>query len=149
MADEQEGRSPDTHEQVVVSETISDLDQLRESLTTAAARASRISPNLGQDYLAVSEDRVRLCLKIRDEILQAKGFWHLPLGILASLVAALVTTKSFKDTLGLSGAVWEALFVLACLVCVFRLLRGWWLWRSLPVRDQDLEVVIRCLKGHP
>ena len=82
-----------------------------------------IHKSLGQEVIVTTVDKVRLCLMVNRDCLIAKREWVLPLGILVTLLTAFFAAD-FRD-FGVKAPVWEAIFILASLVCAL------WLAKSL------------------
>jgi hypothetical protein len=84
-------------------------------LTDQMARESTITTNVGQQLIAVTKDRLELCLIHHRERLESRQRWLLPLGILVPIVLALLTAD-FKDGLGIRASTWQAVFLLLAAV---------------------------------
>lgn len=84
-------------------------------LTDQMARESTITTNVGQELIAVTKDRLELCLIRHRERLESRQRWLLPLGILVPIVLTLLTTD-FKDSLGIKASTWQAVFLLLATV---------------------------------
>jgi len=69
-----------------------------------------IFPNLNQQVIMTTEDRLRICLIENLKRAEKKYDWIAPLGILISIVTTFVTT-SFKSIV-LSSQTWEAIFII-------------------------------------
>ena len=66
--------------------------------------------NLEQVGIAITEDRLRLCLHKAIGNLGTKREWWTPVALLVTLVLAL-TTAEFKDRFAFSAATWQAFFL--------------------------------------
>lgn len=75
---------------------------------------------LSDKVVVITEDRLELLLEDGINKIRSKNAWVAPAGILASCVAALTTTASFRDFLGIKAAAWQAVFLLLA-ICSF----GW------------------------
>lgn len=128
---------------VVETITVSDLSPLREALASEVARQQTIFLSVDQDLVVASADRLRLRLQRYQDAVRARRSWEAPLGILASLIAALATSQ-FKDTLGVASQTWEAMFVIASLI--FAGLLVWDLIRAFRSRHHTIESVIDSLR---
>ena len=69
-----------------------------------------IFPNLNQQVIMTTEDRLRICLIENLKKAEKKYDWIAPFGILIAIVTTFVTT-SFKNVV-LSSQTWEAIFII-------------------------------------
>lgn len=70
--------------------------------------------NIASELILITEDKVKLVLIEKfNEVTDLKA-WGAPLGILVTLITALVTMEP-QQSLGLDKAVWHAVFILATL----------------------------------
>ena len=69
-----------------------------------------IFPNLNQQVIMTTEDRLRICLIENLKKAEKKYDWIAPLGILIAIIIAFVTS-SFNDVF-LSSQTWEAIFII-------------------------------------
>ena len=101
-----------------------------------------VHKNLGQDVIVVTMDKIRLCLIKHRDSLANKHEWLTPFGLFVSLGTTLVAAD-FKEFV-LSKPVWEAVFIIACLVCgVWFMRAAMKAWRH---RDAgDIESILREL----
>jgi hypothetical protein len=100
--------------------------------------------NVSQELIAVTADKVRLCLRDYKDSLKARDKWIAPAGILATLLTTLATTE-FKAFFGLEAAGVKALYVLTAILCAI------WLCVSLvrllqASRSDDVESIVLELK---
>ena len=110
-------------------------------LTDQMARESTITTNVGQELIAVTKDRLELCLIRHRERLESRQRWLLPLGILVPIVLALLTTD-FKDSLGIKASTWQAVFLLLATVStIWTLILG--IYRRKVSMEADHEAVRR------
>ena len=89
------------------------MDENKTNTTTLAFgdMSVNVHKNIDQDFIYISEDRLKLKL-IEYENCRKKIYdWISPLAIFITLVIALITAE-FKSALLLPGAVWNAIFVL-------------------------------------
>lgn len=106
--------------------------------------SSNVVTNISQEYLITTIDKVKLCLLEHQGDLRAQSGWILPTGIFIPVVATLVAAQ-FNDFLGLSAAVWNAIYLLAAFIS------GVWLlnalrkaWRSR--KRGSVEALVNRLK---
>lgn len=85
---------------------------------------SNIHVNVKQNFILVTEDRLRLCLGECLRRLVNREAWIGPVTTLLALVTTLATS-TFHAYAGLTADVWQAIFVLLTLATSV------WLWRSL------------------
>lgn len=96
--------------------------------------------NFGQNVLAISIDRLELCLVRNRESLTRSTDWRTPLGLVLA-VAATFTTADFKSSaLGLGPDAWKLGFILAGLYATYALLRAF--WATYQVRQKNIEQTI-------
>ncbi len=106
--------------------------------------SSNVVTNISQEYLITTIDKVKLCLFEHQGDLRVQSGWILPTGIFIPVVATLVAAQ-FNDFLGLSAAVWNAIYLLAAFIS------GVWLlialrkaWRSR--KRGSVEVLVDRLR---
>lgn len=101
-----------------------------------------VFPNLSQQVIMTTEDRLKLCLKENIKKAERKHEWVAPLSLLITIVAVLVTA-SFKDYL-LSSKTWEALFILGAIGSTI------WLILSLKhaLKKIEIDSIIQELKAN-
>ena len=75
--------------------------------------------NLDQVGIAITEDRLKLCLHKAIGNLGARRGWWTPLALLVTLVLAL-TTAEFKDQFTVPAARWHAIFLILAAISL-----GW------------------------
>jgi len=86
-----------------------------ESFAPDYVQQTKVHTNFDQNIVIVTEDRLELCLRNHLECLSRTKAWITPVSLLAAFITTLCTS-SFKDSFGLSAAVWQALFVLFVIV---------------------------------
>ena len=69
-----------------------------------------IFPNLNQQVIMTTEDRLRICLIENLKKAEKKYDWIAPLGVLIAIIIAFITS-SFKNVV-LSSQTWEAIFII-------------------------------------
>jgi len=100
---------------------------------------------IGQEVITTTSDKIRICLMNYDSEYKSKNRWQTPLGVLLALIPSLVAAE-FKDFLGLSASVWQAIFVVGSILCAAYLvhsLRLAYKFRSAG----DIECLIKKLKN--
>ena len=73
---------------------------------------SKMCTNTAQVYICTTEDKLSNLLNKFREAHSKVLAWGVPLGIFVSIFCALFTA-SFRNALGLSASVWEAIFVIS------------------------------------
>lgn len=86
-----------------------------DDLVTKKVRVGGVHPNLEQEVILVTEDKVRLCLNRNFERAAKSKQWIAILGMIASLVLTL-TTENFQTFLWLSGGEWRGVVILGLLL---------------------------------
>lgn len=80
--------------------------------------------NVNQEFIVTTRDKLELVLlKTRDALISQRD-WVTPAGLIISFLTTLLTSE-FEDKFGISKSIWNAIFIVATLACVF------WLFRAL------------------
>ena len=94
-------------------------------------RGSTIHPNTAQNWLFVSEDKVRIYLEDYSKAVNTRTAWVAPVTLALTIVGVLLTV-SFVDKFGKKASFWEAVFDIAFIatvawtvVSLFNLVRYW------------------------
>jgi hypothetical protein len=95
--------------------SISPESKFSESFAADYVEQTRVHLNFDQNVVITTEDRLELCLRNHLECIGSKREWITPLSLFAAFLTTLLTS-TFKDSLGLSAATWQALFVLLLIV---------------------------------
>ncbi|MGE6376587.1 hypothetical protein [Peribacillus muralis] len=116
------------------------------NLNQAVIDSSVIHTNVGQEIVVTTEDKLELCLRDHQHILKAKSDWITPLGLFIAVLTSLVAAD-FKEFLGISADLWNAIF----LICSF--IFGFWLLKALSKAFQyrgsgDTKEIIQKLKNN-
>lgn len=74
--------------------------------------------NTSQNLIRITEDKLENILTNHMSNMAKKGDWKTPLGIIVSIVLALISTK-FQDAFFLKAAVWEAIFIISLVIALF------------------------------
>lgn len=102
-----------------------------------------VFPNLSQQVIMTTEDRLKICLLKNLAKAEKKHDWIAPFGILIAVITAFVTA-SFKDYL-LSAKTWEALFIIVGV--------GSGIWLLMTIKHAftqiDIEEIIKEVKTNP
>jgi hypothetical protein len=80
-----------------------------DSIGPEIIRDSQLQLNLRQTIIVVTEDKALLCIQDYEKTLGRNREWVAPGSVLTAIVLALASAD-FKETLGIPGATWEALF---------------------------------------
>jgi hypothetical protein len=116
----------------------------RIDISQAVVQGSRVSVNVGQDFIATTRDKLELALIRYEQGLRARGEWIAPLGILLALLPSLLGAQ-FSDFLGFRKEVWQALYVVgAVLSAVWLFLSLVRLYRSRS--ERGIEAIIQRLR---
>ena len=99
-----------------------------------------VNMNLSQKVIVTTEDKIRLCLEKYLKDLENKKEWIIPASILITILAVLITAD-FKNLL-FNREFWQALFVLAGIICFI------WLIYSLYIRmkSKDIQDIVDEIK---
>ena len=68
--------------------------------------------NTNQNLIRITEDKLENILTKHFISIAKKGEWKTPLGIVISIILALISTQ-FQDAFFLKAAVWEAIFIIS------------------------------------
>ena len=79
-----------------------------------------VFPNLNQQVIMTTEDRLKICLINNLKKAEKRHDWIAPLGILISIIIVFVTS-TFKDFI-ISSKTWEALFIICGFGSLMRLI---------------------------
>ena len=77
--------------------------------------------NTKQEIIAINEDKLRLILKDYEDSIKVNTDWQTPLGLFISILTTLLTAD-FHDFLGLTKAVWQAIFVIVLVYSLYLLI---------------------------
>ena len=101
--------------------------------------------NLDQVGIAITEDRLKLCLYKAIDRLDVKRKWWTPLSVFVTLVLALITTE-FKDQFVFSPATWEAIFVISAGITFYLTIKA--IWKATRV-EVSVESILAEIKQQP
>lgn len=117
------------------------MSEVEIKLTQIPVSENDISTNLQVGVIVVSEDKLVRILERDRERTKKNLYWITPLGILVSLIIAILTTD-FKNRWGLPAETWSALFYIAgaissvwIIVCLFK------------IKNVKIEKLIEEIKG--
>lgn len=102
-------------------------------------------PNLEQVGIAITEDRLKLCLHKAIDRLDAKRRWWTPLSVFVTLVLTLTTTE-FKDQFVFSAATWEAIFLISVVITFYLTIKA--ICKAVRVKV-SVESIISEIKQQP
>ena len=74
--------------------------------------------NTSQNLIRITEDKLENILINHISKIEKKGDWKTPLGIIISIVLALISTQ-FQDGFFLKASVWEAIFIISLVIAIF------------------------------
>ena len=122
------------------SSVIQDKDGNFVVAVSQITKDSTIHANVRQEYLILTEDKVRLCLRDHVTTLEKKAAWQAPLGVFLALLLALVTTD-FKDAIGVTKDAWHAFFLMALILSLVWLARTSYTAIKAPTLDEVVAVL--------
>lgn len=79
----------------------------------------KVYNNTTQNIIRITEDKLEKILMNHSSNVKKKSDWKAPLGIVVSIVLALISTR-FQDAFYLEAAVWKAIFIISLIISV-----GW------------------------
>lgn len=115
-----------------MSETPSSIPEGHIKITEEVAASSRITMNVGQEFITTTSDKLELCLIKYQKALQLQNEWIPPAGILLSVLPTLFGAQ-FNDFLGIKKSVWEALYLLIAIIS------GIWFLKALSVFQEQKD----------
>lgn len=92
-----------------------------DDLITQKVQVAGVHPNVDQEVILVTEDKVRLCLASKFERAARGKHWTTIAGLIATLIMTL-TTAQFRDFVGLSSQEWRGIAIAALIASV-----GWFI----------------------
>ncbi len=101
--------------------------------------------NLDQVGIAITEDRLKLCLHRAIGNLGTKREWWTPVALLVTLVLTL-TTAEFKDQLAIPAATWQAFFLLLTVASSIWTIVA--IWKATRV-EVSVESILAEIKQQP
>jgi hypothetical protein len=94
-------------------------------LTDQVIQGSTVHSNVAQEFIVTTRDKLELCLNRHKEKIAARQQWPVPFGIFVSVLLTLLTADFRQDRFGITGVVWQAIFIIVAV------LSGVWLIYSL------------------
>ena len=120
----------------------SDYRDSEPSLFVKQMLEVEVFPNLSQQVIMTTEDRIKLCLKDNIKKAGKKNDWIAPFSLLIAIITVFATS-SFKDSI-LSSKTWEAIFIIVGI--------GSFVWFILTIRNAfykvDIDRIINELKAN-
>jgi hypothetical protein len=111
---------------------------------TLKAELNQFTQGISKDFIVTTTDKLKNQLNDYQKFQVGKFEWLGPLGILVTLIAALVATD-FRDFLNIKGIFWETLFIFALLSSLIWLL--YLIFKIIRHREQrDLNNLIQKIK---
>ena len=116
-----------------------------ENISKEMVVSSTAHVNVGQDVIATTEDRIRLCLYKHERGLAARDGWVAPVSLVVTILLVLVTSD-FHNFAGLSKETWQAVFLISCGLAVIWSIAA--IWKAFSVRT-SVDSIITELKRVP
>lgn len=85
--------------------------------------STKVFSNLEQEVVEITVDKIKLILSAYLSKVRQAQEWGTALGISLTILATLLTA-SFKDFIGIKSDVWNALFILVMLLCIYWLIKS-------------------------
>ena len=118
----------------------------KSSIEPSLSGAMTIHKNLDQNILAVSEDKLRLCLIEHREALSSRLKWLTPFTLLLSLVAT-ISTSTFHETAGIKPESWFAVFLICSVLSLI-----WFLYEIAKMivtwKNGSVDKLIQSIKNN-
>lgn len=80
-------------------------------------------PNLDQDVIIITSDRLTICLKDHLENISKKDKWLTPLSLFLTFIVVFLTSE-FKAAFNIPATTWQAVFVISSIVSFVWFLRS-------------------------
>jgi hypothetical protein len=102
---------------------------------------THVYSNTDHHIIQISQERLQLILERNIAIVEKKDAWHVPFGVIMTLLPVFVTAD-FRNV-GLSAETWKAFFIIICILAVVSIIR------SIMKRDAVLSVdeIVERIKG--
>ena len=107
--------------------------------------ASSYHTNISQNFIVITEDKIRLCLIKYQNILKLRNDWIAPAGIFIALIATLVVASDFKEFLGISPEGWKTFFIFGMIASFVFLLKSLF-YIYINRKNDGMETIIQELK---
>lgn len=82
-----------------------------------SVETEKVYNNTSQNLIRITEDKLENILTNHFSNVRKKGDWKAPLGIIVSIVLALISSQ-FQDALFLEAAVWKAVFIISLVISI-------------------------------
>lgn len=112
-----------------------------DDLITQKVQVTGVHPNVEQEVILVTEDKVRLCLNANFQRAARSKQWMTVAGMIVTLILTL-STAQFRDFGGLASQEWRGVTIAALFICVA------WFGISIrwAARAPTIEAIVRELK---
>lgn len=107
-------------------------NRIRYSRSTGVD-VTEVHRNVSQEIIEITEDKLKLLLNEHAASVESRSGWQTPLALFVTIVLVLTTT-SFKESLGVSADTWLAVFIISAVLCLF------WFLRTLLNRPRENTV---------
>jgi hypothetical protein len=102
---------------------------------------TKVHNNVSQEIIQITSDRLKIILIDYLAKLEKSKEWQMPLSLMLT-IALVLTTTSFKDSLGLPSATWSAIFAISLFLCI-----GWLMLSLINIgRKMTIEDVLNAVK---
>lgn len=108
--------------------TESNYDTNSRVIDLGQITADKVTINTSVRVIAITEDKLKLALLERREMLGRRDSWVAPFGIFISILVTILTTDFHKFLV--AATVWEAIFYITLLLTLC------WLWYALKNRPK-------------
>lgn len=98
-------------------------DAIKTELTDRVIQESQVHFNLSQDWIIITEDKLKDSINCHLECLKEKDKWLTPLSLFITFIIVFCTS-TFKDALGFPQATWEAVFLICTALSLVWTLRS-------------------------
>ncbi|AVX22793.1 hypothetical protein DA456_04990 [Pseudomonas syringae pv. atrofaciens] len=106
----------------------------------ATVHVADIHENTSQELISITSDKLKLVLIEHLDLTENSRLWHTPASLVVA-VALVLLTSSFKDSLGVPAATWQAFFMFLLVAFVLWLLYALSKLRKRYSIDQLIEKI--------
>lgn len=106
------------------------------ALPDAIAESLTYHTNVQEKVVTITESKIKICLMECLDNMRERGSWKTPVGIAGTIIITLITTD-FKDALNLTKEVWEAIFIIGCILSV--------IWSAVEILKQPKKMTVETI----
>ena len=96
--------------------------------------------NVSSNFITISEDKAKLCLRDYIENHKQRISWITPLSLFLTILLTLLTTD-FKDSFGLTNVHWESIFIILGFITLGQLIFSLFKRRKYMTIDNLVDIM--------